>query len=156
MTRANAVVTMSFVTLWAGMAAGMATVATAQTTANQPASTQPAAPVAGRAPLGVTVIQLEEVVVGWSAKKALLGKAVVNDKNERIGKIDDLIITPSTDAKGPFASFAIIGVGGFLGIGTKDVAIPSEQFKLQNGKLTLPGATKDALKTLPEFKYAKR
>jgi sporulation protein YlmC with PRC-barrel domain len=129
--------------------------------AQQPSSkttttTTPAAPVAGRAPLGITVIEMEAVVIGWSAKRDLMGKTVVNDKKERIGKIDDIIISPNPDAKLPYASFAIIGVGGFLGIGTKDVVIPMEQIKLTGGTLTLPGATKDALKALPEFKYQKR
>jgi sporulation protein YlmC with PRC-barrel domain len=143
MKRAIVVLTLSVVPLWAGLA-------TAQTPAKQTAP-----PVAGRAPLGVTIVEMEAIVVGWSAKKDLLGKTVINDKRERIGKIDDLIISPSSsDTKTPFASFAIIGVGGFLGVGTKEVAVPSEQVKLQGTDLVLPGATKDALKALPEFKYA--
>jgi sporulation protein YlmC with PRC-barrel domain len=150
MKRMTAVLTVCVVHLFAG-------VASAQTTTTTQA---PAAPVAGVAPLGVTVIEMEAVVLGWSAKKDLLGKTVTNDRKERIGKIDDLIITPNpnanANAKLPFASFAIIGVGGFLGIGTKDVAIPMEQLKLQGGSLVLPGASKDALKALPEFKYHPR
>ena len=147
MKRMIAVLTMSVVPLWVG-------VASAQSPA-QPTA-QPPAPVAGRAPLGVTVIEMEAVVVGWSAKRDLLGKTVVNDKNEKIGKVDDLIISPNKDGNTPAASFAIIGVGGFLGIGKRDVAIPMEQLKLQNKQLTLPGATKDALKALPPFLYQSR
>jgi hypothetical protein len=52
-------------------------------------------------------------------------------------------------------SYAIIGVGGFLGIDRHDVAIPAGQLKIQGGKLILPGATKDTLKALPKFEYAK-
>lgn len=135
---------MSVVSLWLGVAS----VAPAQSNAQAPA-----APVAGRAPLGVTVIEMETIVVGWSAKRDLLGKTVVNDKNDKIGKIDDLIISPSKDGSAPAASFAIIGVGGFLGIGKRDVAIPTAQLKLQEKQLTLPGATKDALKAMPPFVY---
>jgi hypothetical protein len=36
-----------------------------------------------------------------------------------------------------------------------DVAIPIKQFKVVDGKFTLPGATKDAIKKMPAFKYAK-
>jgi hypothetical protein len=144
MKRMIAVLTMSVVPLWGG-------VASAQSTAQAPA-----APVAGRTPLGVTVIQMEEIVVGWSAERDLLDKTVVNDKNDKIGKVDDLIISPSKTGSTPTATFAIIGVGGFLGIGKRDVAIPTEQLKLQNKKLTLPGATKEALKDLPPFVYQKR
>jgi sporulation protein YlmC with PRC-barrel domain len=116
----------------------------------------PPGPVAGRAPLGVTVIEMEAIVIGWSVKRDLMGKTVMNDKKERIGKIEDLIVSPNPDAKMPHATFAIVGVGGFLGIGTKDVVIPMEQLKLTGGNLVLAGATKDALKALPEFKYQKR
>jgi hypothetical protein len=49
---------------------------------------------------------------------------------------------------------AIIDVGGFLGMGAHRVAIPTSQFKeMDVKKVVLPGATKDALKGLPEFKY---
>jgi sporulation protein YlmC with PRC-barrel domain len=148
MKRKIAVLTMSMAPLFIGAASVQA---------QAPSTAQPpAAPVVGRAPLGVTVIELEAVVVGWSAKQDLFGKTVVNDKNEKVGKIDDLIISPSKDGKLPAASFAIIGVGGFLGIGKRDVAIPMEQLKLQNKQLTLPGATKDALKAMPPFEYQKR
>ncbi len=86
----------------------------------------------------------------------MLKKPVVNDKNEKIGTISDVIISPNPDVKLPAASFAIIGVGGFLGIGKRDVAIPMEQIKLQDTQLVLPGATKDALKALPPFEYRKK
>lgn len=122
--------------------------ATAQTTTQS--QTQAQTPVAGRAPLGVNVTEMEAVIAGWSAKKSLLGKDVVNDQNNKIGSIDDIIVTPDR-----WVSYAIIGTGGFVGMGKHDVAVPMEQLKLQGGKLTLPGASKDALKRLPEFEYAK-
>jgi sporulation protein YlmC with PRC-barrel domain len=153
-----------FVTAMMGilcLSAGMASAQTTQTPPSTPStppatSAQPSAPVAGRATLGVTVVEMDAVLLGWSAKRDLLGKTVINDKKERIGKVEDLIITPASDTKVPAASFAIIGVGGFLGIGRNDVAIPMEQLKVQNGQLMLPGATKEALKALPKFEYAKR
>jgi sporulation protein YlmC with PRC-barrel domain len=148
MKRMIAVISISLVPLCMGVASAQAPA--------QSAAQAPAAPVAGRAPLGVTVIELEAVVVGWSVERDLLGKTVVNDKNDKIGKIDDLIISPSKDGSTPAASFAIIGVGGFLGIGKRDVAIPIEQIKLSQKQLTLPGATKDALKAMPPFVYQKR
>jgi sporulation protein YlmC with PRC-barrel domain len=147
MKRMIAVLTMSAVPFWSGLASAQAPA---------PSSAQaPAAPVAGTAPLGVTVVEMEAIVVGWSVKKDLIGKTVVNDKNEKIGKIDDLIISP---VKGtvPAAPFAIVGVGGFLGMGKHDVAVPMAQFKIQNKQLSLPGATKDALKALPPFVYQKK
>jgi sporulation protein YlmC with PRC-barrel domain len=108
------------------------------------------AQVAGSTTLGVTVEELKAVAIGWSAKKKILGKDVYNDKNEKIGVVDDLIITPDRSL-----SYAIIGAGGFLGIGKHDVAIPVGQFKEDKGKIVLAGATKEALKAMPKFEYAK-
>lgn len=117
---------------------------------------QTSTPVAGTAPLGVSVAEMEQVVLGWSAKHDLMGKTVINDKKEKIGKIEDLIIAPSGGQKLPYASIAIIGVGGFLGMGRHDVAIPTEQIKIEGANLVLPGATKDALKAIPQFQYRKK
>jgi hypothetical protein len=49
-----------------------------------------------------------------------------------------------------------VGAGGFLGFDRRDVAIPVNQFKLTDGKLILPGATKEALREMPPFEYAPR
>ena len=67
------------------------------------------------------------------------------------GKIDDLIIAPDTAV-----SFVIVGAGGFVGLGKHDVAIPVTQLKQQDGKFVLPGATKEAIKALPKFEYARK
>jgi len=108
------------------------------------------AQVAGATTVGVTVEEMKVVALGWSAKKKILGKAVYNDKNEKIGTVDDLIITPDKSV-----SYAIIGAGGFLGMGKHDVAVPVGQFKEDKGRIVLAGATKDALKAMPKFEYAK-
>jgi hypothetical protein len=110
----------------------------------------PAAPVAGRAVLGITVAETELVAHGWRISK-LLNADVRNDKDEKIGKIDDMIVT----ADGTL-SVAIIEVGGFLGLAAHRVAIPVRQLVLSPTapKVVLPGATKDALKALPAFNYS--
>ena len=107
------------------------------------------AQVAGSTPLGVTVTELQAVVKGWSVKRTVLGQPVYNDKDEKVGSVDDIIITPDKAV-----SYAIIGTGGFLGLATHDVAVPVSQLKLVDKKLVLPGATKEALKAIPEFQYA--
>lgn len=119
-------------------------------------SPTPAAPVAGKTTLGVAVAEMQAVITGWSVQKDILKKVVVNEQKEKIGTISDIVISPNPDAKLSHASFAIIGVGGFLGMGKYDVAIPMEQLKLQDRTLVLPGATKDALKALPKFEYQKK
>jgi hypothetical protein len=106
--------------------------------------------VAGTATIGVAVEELKAVALGWSAKKQLLDKDVYNDKNEKVGEVEDMIVTPDKAV-----SYVIIGVGGFLGLDRHDVAIPAGQLKVEGGKLILAGATKETLKALPKFEYAK-
>jgi len=110
-----------------------------------------AAQVAGSTRVGVTVEETRAVAVGWSAKKQILRQPVYNEQNQKVGTIDDLIIAPDTSV-----SFVILGAGGFVGVGKHDVAVPVNQLKQQDGKFVLPGATKEAIKALPKFEYAKR
>jgi hypothetical protein len=95
----------------------------------------------------LTKIDVVQVANGYRASK-VIGENVVNDANETVGKVDDIIIAP--DGK---SAFVVLSVGGFLGVGSKYIALPYSSMKVMNGKLTMLGATKDALKALPEFKY---
>jgi sporulation protein YlmC with PRC-barrel domain len=108
-----------------------------------------AAQVAGSTTPGMSVEELKTIALGWSAKKQILGQSVYNDKDEKVGDVDDLIIAPDSSV-----SYAIIGVGGFLGLGERQVAIPVSRLKHSEGRLVLPGATKDALQAMPSFQYA--
>ncbi|BAO87866.1 putative membrane protein [Caballeronia cordobensis] len=108
------------------------------------------AQVAGTQPLSVTVQQSQALLQGWSAKKGILGKAVYNDKNEKIGSIKDLIVTPDATV-----SAVVIAAGGFLGVATHDVAVPVASLENREGNFYLAGATKQALKDTPEFEYNK-
>jgi len=110
-----------------------------------------AAQVAGSSKLGVAVEELKIVTLGWSVKKQVLRQAVYNEQNQKVGVVDDLIIAPDTSV-----SYVIIGAGGFVGVGKHDVAFPVSQLKQRDGKFILPGATKDAIKALPKFEYAKK
>jgi sporulation protein YlmC with PRC-barrel domain len=113
--------------------------------------TPAAAQVAGSTTLGVSVAELRDVMEGWSAERQILGQDVYSDKQERIGIVEDVIIAP--DKK---VSYGIVGAGGFLGFDRRDVAIPIHQFKLTDGKLVIPGATKETLAGMPPFEYAPR
>jgi sporulation protein YlmC with PRC-barrel domain len=109
------------------------------------------AQVAGGTTLGVTVEQEAVIVNGWSVKKAILGKHVINENGEQVGTIDDIIIAPEGSV-----SYAIIGAGHFLHVARHDVAIPVSQIDVNDaGQYVLPGATRDALKAIPVFEYAK-
>jgi hypothetical protein len=106
--------------------------------------------VVGSTQLGVAVAELRDVTVGWSAKRQILGQSIYNDKGEAIGKADDIIVAPDKAV-----SYAIVGAGGFLGVGKHDVAIPVSQLKQSDGKFVLAGATKEAIKAMPAFEYAR-
>ena len=108
------------------------------------------AQVAGSTLIGVSVAEMRDVTSGWSAKRQILGQPVFNDKDERVGSIDDVIIAPDKAV-----SYAIINAGGFIGLTKHDVAIPVSQLKLADNKLVLAGATKEALRASPPFEYAR-
>ncbi len=89
----------------------------------------------------------QSVATGFRSSK-VVGASVVNETNETVGAIDDLIVTPNERVP-----YAILSVGGFLGMGTKYVVVPFSSLQMQDKKIVLPGATRDALRALPEFKY---
>jgi len=87
----------------------------------------------------------------WRSSK-LIGVNVYNQANEKVGDINDLIFA----ADGKIES-AVIGVGGFLGLGEKLVAISFSDLTLgrdANGKQrVMINSTKEALESAPDFKY---
>jgi hypothetical protein len=90
----------------------------------------------------------QNVATGYRLSK-VRSATVYNDSNESIGKVDDVII--SADGKNPFA---VLSVGGFLGLGEHLVALPYDSLKITEQRIVLPGGTKEQLKALPSFKYA--
>jgi PRC-barrel domain len=63
-------------------------------------------------------VDVQKLSAGYRASK-VIGSSVVNDANETIGKIDDLLVSP--DGKQPYA---VLSIGGFLGMGTHLVVVP--------------------------------
>ena len=96
----------------------------------------------------LTKVDVIKVATGFRASK-VIGSSVVNEAGDTVGKVDDVII--GEDGKAPFV---VLAVGGFLGIGDKLVVLPYQQLKTMDRKIMMPGATKEALKDLPTFKYA--
>jgi sporulation protein YlmC with PRC-barrel domain len=94
----------------------------------------------------VDVIQL---AAGYRASK-INGAAVFNRNKDKIGTVDDLIVAPN-DRK---SAYAILSVGGFLGMGKHLVAVPFDSLQISSKQVILPDATKESLLALPEFKYA--
>lgn len=82
----------------------------------------------------------------------LIGLNIENPANENIGEIYDIVLTDTGAIKA-----YIVSVGGFLGIGTRHVAVDPKAVTLnrqdeKNWKATMK-VTKDQLKTAPEYKW---
>ena len=66
-----------------------------------------------------------ETWYGRFSADELIGKNVVNAKGDNVGEIEDVVVDPSSKAM-----YAVVSVGGFLGIGDKDVAMSFDQLRL--------------------------
>ena len=117
---------------------------TAQTPAVTPTEDTAQAPAGGE----YLTAQSEDQI----SANTYIGQAVYNSADESIGKISDLIMEKSGGIDA-----AIIGVGGFLGIGEKWVAVPFEKVAItqvpdsDDVKLTTT-ETAESLQAAPEFK----
>ncbi len=113
-------------------------------TAQQPAPASGVVATTNNPNLAVATVKLEN---GARTSK-IVGTAVYTDANEKIGTVDDLILT-----EGDKVTVAIISIGGVLGLGSKLVALPFDQLKRESDKVVLVGATKDSLNAMPSFVY---
>ena len=101
----------------------------------------------GTSVLGTTAAEADLFVHGWRMSK--LNKATVyNDSDEKVGKIEDFIVT-----RDGTITFAIMNLGGFMGYGNYLVSIPIHKFSQMIPKPILPKATKSELGKLPRFEY---
>ena len=102
------------------------------------------------APQTVTLmkVDLATLATGYRTSK-VVGSSVENETHEVVGTVDDLIIT-----SGDQVPFAVLSVGGFLGMGTRYVVVPANSLSVVDKHMLLQGATKDSLKALPKFVYA--
>ncbi|MDE1149779.1 MAG: PRC-barrel domain-containing protein [Azospirillaceae bacterium] len=99
--------------------------------------------------IATTKVDVVTVAAGHRSSK-IVGAKVVNDQNDTVGTVDDLIISPKDSVP-----YAVLSVGGFLGVGDRLVAIPFSALQVTDDKITLPGGNKDVLSKQPEFHYTK-
>ncbi|RFB98343.1 photosystem reaction center subunit H [Rhizobium leguminosarum bv. trifolii] len=107
-----------------------------------------AAPTADTAQAGYITEQAPDQI----SANTYIGQSVYNGNNESIGSVNDLIMK-----KDGGLVAAIVGVGGFLGIGEKNVAVPMDKITVaqntQDGSVKLTTSeTAESLKGAPEFK----
>jgi sporulation protein YlmC with PRC-barrel domain len=82
------------------------------------------------------------------AASEIKGARVINLQNEDIGDIDELLIEPATGQ----VRFAVVSVGGFLGLGSTRVAVPWSAFQIvtERGKIKYTlDATRERLEKAP-------
>jgi sporulation protein YlmC with PRC-barrel domain len=89
----------------------------------------------------------------WRGSK-LIGASIYGPDNKSIGEINDVIVASDGQIKA-----AVVGVGGFLGVGQKDVAVPFNSLDITRkpdsseiAKITV-SYTKGQLKNAPKFAY---
>jgi sporulation protein YlmC with PRC-barrel domain len=93
-------------------------------------------------------------VTGQMSAESLVGKTVKNAANESVGKISDFYLDASGAVK-----LVVVSVGGFLGVGSKDVGVPWTDLKFGrdgNTITVLTNWTKDSLKAMPDYKDERR
>ena len=83
---------------------------------------------------------------------AFIGETVYNGKGDKVGTVDDLILHRNDKVL-----YAVLSVGGFLGVGDRLVAVPFDSLTFgtkQVDGLVVYDTTKEKLKAQPEFHYA--
>ncbi len=98
--------------------------------------------------MGLVKVDPSTLATGYRASK-IVGSEVYNGAGESVGTVDDVII--SNDGKVPYV---VLAVGGFLGMGQRLVVVGSSALAIRDGKMVIADASRDQLKSLPEFKYA--
>ena len=83
--------------------------------------------------LSLMKVDPQSVATGYRTSK-VVGSSVVNEANETVGTIDDLIVTPTHSVP-----FAVLSVGGFLGVGSRYVVVP---FQFTSGERQADGAAR--------------
>jgi sporulation protein YlmC with PRC-barrel domain len=120
--------------------------ATSVASAQQTTPATPATPGGQSAQIMTTMPPEALTVTHWYKQ------SVYDPSDNKIGEIMDVLLDKSGKVQA-----LIIGVGGFLGIGEKDVAVPFDvvSFKTKDNNKWWPtmNTTKDALKGAPGFKY---
>jgi len=120
----------------------------------QTAPTQPTSPAPAAAPADRMVSTGDFNAKGDIASSALIGTKVRNANKESIGKIDDIYL--DKDAK---VTDVVISVGGFLGVGSKDVAVKWSDITIgqeDNSVVLTTSLTKEALMALPDYTKTER
>jgi hypothetical protein len=108
----------------------------------------PAQGQGARQTVGLSQINPATLANGYRSTK-VVGSTVYNEASEEIGKVDDLIVAANDNVP-----YAILSVGGFLGMDKHYVVVATSSLSVENQRIMLRGATKESLKALPGYVYA--
>lgn len=133
----------------AAVTALLSTAAIAQQTPPATSSPQPAPSVQITPPAGSSMAFINQQRADQFLASDLIGTTVYGAANENLGEINDLLVEPTGSV-----SAAVIGVGGFLGVGEKNVAVPFQMVEMtrnSDGERLVLRKSKDELKAAPKF-----
>ena len=106
----------------------------------------PAGAEAVKQTIVLTEVDPTVLATGWRASD-IMGAKVYDDVGVEIGKIEDMIITASGTVP-----YAVVSVGGFLGIDAHHVVVAASALELVDKKLVLHGASKEFAQCAAEFR----
>jgi sporulation protein YlmC with PRC-barrel domain len=111
------------------------------------ATTQPpttAQPTGQNNPSAETASTLQGVLL---SSDTIIGAAVRNQSGDSVGSIERLMLNPQTG----FVSYAVLSVGGFLGVGEKSIMVPWRSLEIaRDGDSLLIKTSKQLLQQAPE------
>lgn len=88
--------------------------------------------------------------MGQAQAQELIGADVKNAQNETVGEIESVHLD-----QGGMVSNVIVSVGGFLGLGSRDVALSWNDLQVAEGGQSITTTmTKEQLKNMPEYQYS--
>jgi hypothetical protein len=111
------------------------------------ANAAPALAQGAKQTVGLAQINPATLASGYRSSK-VVGSAVYNEANEQIGNIDDLIVTTKESVP-----YAILSVGGFLGIDRHYVVVAMSSLEVDDARIVLRGGSKESLRALPGYSY---
>jgi sporulation protein YlmC with PRC-barrel domain len=118
-------------------------------------TTKPAdRPASDRPNVAATTSTGDFNAAGEMSANALIGATVRNDKREAVGEVEDVYVDDSGAIK-----TVVVSVGGFLGVGAKNVAVKWSDLKLSRDDKSIvitTNWTKDSLKAMPDYKHERQ
>lgn len=95
--------------------------------------------------------QRNTTTVASLTPQEMMGKAVITEDGSKIGNVDDVLMRGRSN----HASHVVVGTGGFLGMGERNVALDTDRLRWsgERNALVAMNMTRDQIAALPEYRY---